>query len=950
MNYSFFTGWRRSRHGRRRSPTPRTVASVAVTAAEPLEHRRLLAVSPVPPAADNALAGGCPICGAGGCSEHMGDNGAVYVKCLYQPSSTPQPLPAPPTAAVAPLADTFKLHSLPSATKKIYLDFDGHLTAGTFWRNGASFNTQAFSLDADYASFSDTDRRAIQEIWARVAEDFFPFDVDVTTEEPPLEDLRKSGAGDDRWGMRVVMGGKGEWMAGAAGVAYLDSFSWDSDTPCFVFADQSWKTNLNFAASCVSHEVGHTLGLRHDGFRGAEYYSGRGSGQTGWGPIMGNPGFVALTQWSRGEYGGSTNREDDLAIITTKNGFGFRPDDHGGTTSSATAAPAAAFEIAGFIGSSADIDMFRFTTSGEIRAQISPLSVGANLDILASLLDQTGKVIATSNPVDRIDASFTTTVSAGTYYLAVRGTGMGDINATGYTAYGSLGQYTVKVGAPSGPTPSLSVADVRVTEGNAGTASVEVTVTLSTAAQQAVTVAYATADGSATVADGDYVAATGSLTFGAGETRKSFILQVRGDTKAEQDETFLVRLSNPSGAVVGDGEATITVANDDSGSPGQPSLSVADIVVTEGNSGETKATFTVMLSSPVVQNVSFVYRLRAGSANPADRDYLDQNGGYSLNRGATSATIDVRIVGDRKNEPDETFTLEIWNATGATIGRGQAICTIINDDAPDPPPPPTAPALSVADVVIAEGASGVSYADFVISLSSAAPSPVTVRYTTADRQATAFDRDYLPAAGSVAFAPGETTKAVRVGIVGDARREANEIFAFVLSAATGAPIVRGAATGTILNDDDVGGTTVSVADARINEGNNGVSMISFVVSLSATANEAITVKFRTVAGTATAGTDFSLAAGEIRFARGGIRQTVNVWVRGDREIEENETFSLELFDAAGAALGRSTATGTIVNDDLLTIRPAIQAAASSGLATAAAGPAPKAAVRRPGLR
>ena len=880
----------------------------------------------------------------------MGVDGNVFVKCLYQPATTPQTSASLPMAPVAPLVDTFKLHSLPSATKKIYLDFDGHVTSGTFWQNGASFTTPAFSLDRDYNVFNDAERAAIQEAWARVAEDFYPFDVDVTTEEPPLDDLRKAGEGDTRWGIRVVIGGSGSWMSGAAGVAYLNSFNWDTDTPCFVFADQSWKTNLNFMATCISHEVGHTLGLRHDGFNGREYYSGRGSGQTGWGPIMGNPGFVSLTQWSKGEYGGSTNREDDLAIITTKNGFGYRADDHGGSAATATVAATADFELSGFIGQSNDVDMFRFTTSGQVQATISPISVGTNLDILASLVDAAGNTIVTSNPIDKVGASFTTTVAAGTYFLAVRGTGMGDVNTTGYTAYGSLGQYTVKVGAPSGPTPSLSVADVRVTEGNAGTTSFEVVVSLSTAAQQAVTVAYASANGTATVADGDYVAATGSVTFAVGETRKSVVLQVRGDTKSEPDETFLFRLSNAVGAVIGDSEATITIANDDSGSPGQPSLSVADIVVTEGQSGETKATFTVTLSSPVTQTVSFVYRLRAGSATPADRDYLDQNGGYSLNPGTTSVTIDVRILGDTKNEPDETFTLEIWNATGATIGRGQATCTIRNDDAADPPPPPTTPTLSVADVTIAEGSSGVSYADFVIALSSPATKLVTVRYATADRLATAFDRDYLPAAGSVAFAPGEISKTIRVGVVGDTRREVNETFAFILSAAVGAPIARSSAIGTITNDDDVAGTTVSVADARINEGNTGVSMISFVVSLSAPANDPITVKFRTVAGTAAAGTDFASATGEVRFARGGIRQVVNIWIRGDREIEENETFSLELFDVLGAALGRNTATGTITNDDLPGMRVAAQTAAWADVAAAGAGPAPKTAFRRGGLR
>lgn len=938
--------WKNNRSAGRRRNRHRAVALAA--GAQALEARRLFSVAP---GADLDLesedGSGCPVCGSGGCSEHMGDDGTVLVKCLYKASRTPPSLPVAPMLPVAPLVDTFKLHSLPSATKKIYLDFDGHVTAGTAWQRGASFNTPAFSLDADYATFSESERRAIQEVWARVAEDFYPFDVDVTTEQPPLDDLRKAGQGDERWGMRVVIGGRGEWMAGAAGVAYLNSFNWDSDTPCFVFADQSWKTNLNFMASCVSHEVGHTFGLRHDGFRGAEYYAGRGTGETGWGPIMGNPGFVNLTQWSKGEYGGSTNREDDLAIITTRNGFGYRADDHGGTLTTATVAPSADFEISGFVGAGGDVDMFRFTTTGQFQASVSPISVGTNLDILASLLDATGQVVLTSNPVDKVGASFTTTVAAGTYYLAVRGTGMGDINSTGYTAYGSLGQYTVKVGAPSGPTPSLSIADARVVEGNTGTTVVEVSVSLSVAAQGAVTVAYATADGTATTADADYGAASGTVTFAAGETRKTVVIQVKSDTRQELDESFFVRLSNPSGAVIGDGEATVTIANDDAAPPpGQPVLSIADVVITEGQAGQKKATFTVSLSTPATQTVSFVYRTVDGTAKADDQDYLSQSGGFSLNRGASSVAVSVTILGDTKNEPDETFSVVLANPSGAVIGRGEAVCTIQNDDATDPPPPTAT--LSVADATIQEGESGISYADFTVSLSAAATEMVSVRYATADRVATVFDRDYVAASGSLVFAPGETSKTVRVGVVGDTRREPDETFAFVLSSAAGAAIARQAGVCTIVNDDSADGTTVSVADARVTEGHFGNRQLSFVVSLSSAAVGPVSVKFRTAAGSATPGSDYADAVGEVRFARGGVRQTVNIWVRGDRVVEETETLSLELFGVTGAAVGRALAVGTIVNDDLPAVRAAVQAAAWAELGAVSALPKPSA--RRPVLR
>lgn len=327
---------------------------------------------------DHAVTGGCPVCGTTGC-RHMTDaRGAAYFACFYDPPAGGAVMrAAAATVPSAALADTFSLNSRPTATKTIYLDFTGHVTSGTRWQQGRSFTTPAFSLDSDFATFSDLERILIQDVWSRVVEDFSPFDVNVTTQEPPLEDLRNTGGGDARWGMRVVIGGDGNWMSGAAGVAYLDSFNDSIDTPCFVFAGQWWREDRNFMATCISHEVGHTLGLKHDGYNGSEYYGGRGSGETSWGPIMGNPSSPNLTQWSRGDYGGATNTEDDVTIITTRNGFGYRPDDHGDTAAQATVAPSApTFTFSGIVGTDADVDVFSFVTGGGIEATINPLAIG----------------------------------------------------------------------------------------------------------------------------------------------------------------------------------------------------------------------------------------------------------------------------------------------------------------------------------------------------------------------------------------------------------------------------------------------------------------------------------------------------------------------------------------------------------------------------------------------
>src|SRR5204863_6202612 len=121
------------------------------------------------------------------------------------------------------------------------------------------------------------------------------------------------------------------------GVAYLNTFGSSVDQGVFIFSN-NLGNGEKAVAEAISHEVGHSLGLSHDGTSSVGYYEGHGSGATGWAPIMGVGYYRELTQWSKGEYLNADNPEDDLGIITTQNGFGYRPDDHGDF--SATATPA----------------------------------------------------------------------------------------------------------------------------------------------------------------------------------------------------------------------------------------------------------------------------------------------------------------------------------------------------------------------------------------------------------------------------------------------------------------------------------------------------------------------------------------------------------------------------------------------------------------------------------
>ncbi|HEX6986265.1 MAG TPA: M12 family metallo-peptidase, partial [Planctomycetaceae bacterium] len=374
-----------------------------------------------------------------------------------------------------PLTETFRLHSLPGANFTIYLDFDGHTTSGTQWNvdfnAGADIVSPAFSIDSNFSDFNSLEREYIQRVWQRVAEDFAPFNVDVTTEDPGVERLRRSGPGDAQWGVRSIQTDDQSFLLDdigflIGGIAYLGSFQWNSDTPVFTF-NGSGSTSLfdeMAAADTHSHEVGHSLGLSHDGRTSPleEYYGGHGSplDPTSWAPIMG--AFFAdgsdnqLTQWSRGEYPNASQTQDDLRIITDPSlngagwgysGLSYRADDHGNTTSGATALTVLGTSLtgSGLIEQGSDRDVFAFdAVAGQYTFDFRPYDRGPNLDILAELLDASGRVVASSNPVNALSASVTTFLTAGRYYLRVDGTGKPAAGSDfGYSDYGSLGWYTI---------------------------------------------------------------------------------------------------------------------------------------------------------------------------------------------------------------------------------------------------------------------------------------------------------------------------------------------------------------------------------------------------------------------------------------------------------------------------------------------------------------------------
>jgi hypothetical protein len=452
------------------------------------------------------------------------------------------------------------------------------------------------------------------------------------------------------------------------------------------------------------------------------------------------------------------------------------------------------------------------------------------------------------------------------------------------------------------PPPALSVAGVTIAEGDANSRPLTFTVQLSAASGRTVTVDYHTADGTAE-APADYTAASGTLTFAPGVTTRTVDVAVIGDTLDESDETFTLVLAAPSGATLQDAAATGTIQDDDA----LPAFSVSDASVSEGGSAmlalsaapslqaAAQLVFTIELPAATSQPVSVHFATADGTA-VAPADYQAASGDVTFVPGDTVKTVAVPVNDDQLDENDETLTLELSAPVNARLDRGRATGTIQDDDAP--------PAVSIADVRVPEGNAGLSTASLAVSLSGPSGKAIGVPYSTADGTAQA-PGDYHAASGTLVLAPGQTSAQVDVPIVGDVIDEDDQTFLVRLGTPVAASVNRGEATGTIADDDAP--PAVSVGDAGVLEGDTGTTPMHFVISLSAASEKTVTVRFATSDGTATAGSDYAAASGEVTFAPGETRRDVTVGVNGDNLAEPDESLTL---GASGA-----TGTGTILDDD-----------------------------------
>jgi hypothetical protein len=624
-----------------------------------------------------------PGCGCGGCQSLIFAEGRTAY-ALSLPNFDVPPPQNGPRAPPFPTSQTFLLHTLPvgNRNRTIYLDFDGHTTTGTWWNgNGlpASWYNEPFDSDGNPGSWSLLEHEVIQNVWRRMSEDFAPFNVDVTTEEPPLSALTFSGGSDQTWGIRAIICDNEIAAPGAGGVAFVPSFKTGTDVGCFVYSGNLGNTDKNITEA-ASHEVGHTLGLSHDGRTTPSegYYGGHNGagGTSGWAPIMGVGYYQPLTQWSKGEYANANQTQDDLAIITnTTENFGYRADEAGNSIAAATnpTIVGASVSFAGIIAQTSDVDVLRFTSgAGNVTFNVDNYVLSPNLDIKIELRNGSNAILATHDPLDSLDATLTYNLpTSGTYYLFIEGVGVGNVSTTGYSDYASLGQYTVSgTIVNNARLDTIETAGLNYVENGAGLA---LTTTLSVSNGLDINQATVTTAGHVAGQDnlfftnqggitGSYNATSGVLTLTGSATPAAYQAALRSITYSNSSDnpstaprTFSFQVRDTAGVLSNSVNRTLTVTpvND------QPTLNViSNQTINEDAGLQTVALAGISAGAGESQTLS----ITALSDNTAL--IPNPNVVYS----SPSATGTVRFTPVANRSGDATITVTLTDNGGTANG------------------------------------------------------------------------------------------------------------------------------------------------------------------------------------------------------------------------------------------------------------------------------------------
>ncbi len=441
----------------------------------------------------------------------------------------------------------------------------------------------------------------------------------------------------------------------------------------------------------------------------------------------------------------------------------------------------------------------------------------------------------------------------------------------------------------------LSVNSPMINEGDTGQTNLIFNLTLPQSTQQNGSLDYVFKSGTA-VAGTDFSATSGTVQFKVGDTSKTIIVPILGDTNIENDETLNLVLSNPINIEFSGNSSTLTgvgtIRNDDF-----PLLTVTNNQsIQEGNSGKTSFTFPVKLSEVALSDVSVDYVIQGGTATP-EQDFITQTGTLKFATGESEKTISVDIIGDTTEESDETFTLTINNpknvkfADSASVLR--SIGTILNDDGQN---------IRLSSPIMTERDSGIGYMKFVLSIDYAVATDVSFDYKTQDGTATS-EMDYINSLGSIKIPAGSKSAEILIPVIGDTLVEPDENFSLILSNPKGltlsGKLSNLISVGTIQNDDLPIITLLS--SKTVYEPSAGSKRWDIPLAFSTQIPKDVIVSYHTESGTATEDADFLKSNNQITLSAGSNSGVIPIYILADSEKEIDETFKLIIDKVEGAA-------------------------------------------------
>ncbi len=438
--------------------------------------------------------------------------------------------------------------------------------------------------------------------------------------------------------------------------------------------------------------------------------------------------------------------------------------------------------------------------------------------------------------------------------------------------------------------PEFSVGQVRIVEGT-GSAPRMVAITIQRSAPSGIgtSVSYAT-EADTALPYQDFLPRSGTAFFDPGMTATTILVPLVQDSIPEGSEFFSIRLSNPNGGTLQAPVTSFEIEDDDA-----PVTSLS-VVAAPTRESAGAVVFTATLSAPQAESIVATYGTFSDEAT-AGVDFVSSTGSITFAPGATTASFSIPLVSDSVLEPNETFGVLV--SAAVILREGEGTATILDDDG-----------FSVSGVVVQESKGG-AFASFTVSLGSPLAAPATVSFTTVGGTAQP-SQDYTPVSGTLTFAPGTTSQAVKVTILDNDIGEQTEQFAFVLtSSSDNTGILVGKATALIIDDDGI-----SVADASVTE-TNGSTFVDVEITLPRPSLAFTQVDWATASGTAGANDFDANASGTAFFSPGDTSRTITIEVKGDKAAEGDETFRVLLSNPVGNTITDGSGTVTIIDDEAL---------------------------------